>query len=112
MDDLISRQAAIDALKRAEALTRAFGYHHVIETIRELPTADLSEYCDTLWKTAYERGKAEADPRKGKWIEKDDGWGDVYYECSCCKEAFMLIDGTPTGNNYYYCPNCGAKMEE
>ena len=36
--DLISRQAAIDALRRAEALTRAFGYHNVIETIRELPS--------------------------------------------------------------------------
>ena len=38
MNDLISRQAAIDALKRAEALTRAFGYHNVIDTIRELPS--------------------------------------------------------------------------
>lgn len=37
--DLISRQAAIDALKREEALTRAFGYHVVIDTIRELPSA-------------------------------------------------------------------------
>lgn len=36
--DCISRQAAIDALRRAEALTRAFGYHNVIETIRELPS--------------------------------------------------------------------------
>ena len=38
-DDFISRQAAIDALKREEALTRAFGYHVVIDTIRELPSA-------------------------------------------------------------------------
>ena len=38
-EDVISRQAAIDALKRAEALTRAFGYHVVIDTIRELPSA-------------------------------------------------------------------------
>jgi hypothetical protein len=39
MSDLISRQVAIEALKRAEALTRAFGYHFVIDTIRELPSA-------------------------------------------------------------------------
>lgn len=39
MSDLIDRQAAIEALRRAEALTRAFGYHNVIETIRELPSA-------------------------------------------------------------------------
>lgn len=45
--DTISRQAAIDALKRAEALTKAFGYHNVIDTIRELPSAE---------------------PRKGKWV--------------------------------------------
>ena len=38
-DDQIYRQAAIDALKRAEALTRAFGYHYVIDTIQELPSA-------------------------------------------------------------------------
>lgn len=43
MNDLISREAAIDALKRAEALTRAFGYHTVIETIRELPSAQPDE---------------------------------------------------------------------
>lgn len=36
--DLISRQSAIGALRRAEALTKAFGYHHVIDTIRELPS--------------------------------------------------------------------------
>lgn len=42
MDDLISRQAAIEALKRAEALTKAFGYHNVIETIRDLPSVQPS----------------------------------------------------------------------
>ena len=47
MSDLISRQAAIEALRRAEALTRAFGYHNVIETIRELPSAQPApcEFC-------------------------------------------------------------------
>ena len=39
MDDTISRQAAIDALKREEALVRAFGYHNAIDAIRELPSA-------------------------------------------------------------------------
>ena len=38
-EDLIRRREALDALRRAEALTRAFGYHNVIETIRELPSA-------------------------------------------------------------------------
>ena len=46
----------------------------------------------------------------GCWIE-NDGWdGDVYYECSVCKEAFCMMDGTPIDNMYYYCPHCGAAM--
>ena len=48
-DDLISRQSAIEALKRAEALTRAFGYHNVIETIREVPSAEPS-YAQSIGK--------------------------------------------------------------
>ena len=79
MDDLINRQAAIDALdvlcqehrykipgKREtysqyneawqDALDRAEG------AIVNLPSADidLSGFSDKLWHTAYERGKAEA----------------------------------------------------
>lgn len=52
----------------------------------------------------------EPQRKTGKWIEQDDGWDGVYYECSCCKEAFTLIDGTPSDNLYNYCPNCGADM--
>ena len=39
MDDLISRRAAIDALKRDEALVRAFGYQHAIDAVQALPSA-------------------------------------------------------------------------
>ena len=58
---------AIDAVRRSEALDRAFGYGHAVDALRELPSAqpDLSEYSDKLWKKAYERGKAEAQQR---WI--------------------------------------------
>lgn len=52
MDDLISRQTAIDALRRAEALTRAFGYHYVIDTVRELPSAQpepSDAYMKAVW---------------------------------------------------------------
>lgn len=54
--DCIDRQAALDALKRAEALTRAFGYHIVIDTIQELPSAQPEIiYCS-------ECKHAEVDP--------------------------------------------------
>jgi len=40
MSDLISRDDAIEALRRAEALTRAFGYHNVYDAIRDVPSAE------------------------------------------------------------------------
>ncbi len=39
MGDLIDRQAAIDAVRRSEALDRAFGYGHAVDALRELPSA-------------------------------------------------------------------------
>lgn len=34
------------------------------------------------------------------------------YECSNCKNPFTLLEGTPKQNTYFYCPNCGCKMDE
>ena len=105
MSDLIDRQAAIDAIERN-------AYRHtyldqIISIIEQMPTADLSEYCDKLWKTAYERGKAEAHPKKGKWIKGigENGVNTSLY-CDQC--------GYENGHWYEwnFCPNCGAKMEE
>ena len=93
MNDLIDRQAAIDALKRAEALTRAFGYHFVIDTIRELPSA-------------------QPEPKEGHWILRESPDGGEQYECSECGVLWEFNDGTPEDNEAYFCPNCGAKMVE
>lgn len=55
MSDLIERQAAIEALRRAEALTKAFGYHNVIDTVRELPSAQPEpHYCrECKWSRCH-----------------------------------------------------------
>ena len=47
-----------------------------------------------------------------EWIEDEDMYGDPIYRCSNCGEHFILEEGTPTDNGYFYCPNCGAKMDE
>lgn len=69
MHDVISRQAAIDALSGQISVTGDINAKAVQNYIRmvnqrlhELPSAqpDLSGYSDRLWKAAYERGKAEA----------------------------------------------------
>ena len=46
--------------------------------------------------------------KKGQWIyiQDQDAW-----ECSECKDAFILFEGTPKDNNYNHCPNCGIEME-
>lgn len=94
MNDLISRQAAIEALKRAEALTRAFGYHFVIDTIRELPSA-------------------HPERKKGKWIYGEDEYGIDGYHCDKCG-FFVPWDYTHKFidfiKDYHFCPNCGADM--
>lgn len=48
--------------------------------------------------------------KHGKWIETDQFLEELIYSCSVCKEAFVLIDGTPKDNLWNYCPYCGAKM--
>ena len=48
--------------------------------------------------------------KKGKWIEINLGYGGINYGCSCCKEVFILMDGTPFDNLYFFCPHCGADM--
>ena len=102
MDDLISREAAIDALGECpynwndwpEEIQAVNDWQDAIESIKNVPAVDA------------------APVAHGKWIEKrytqpigDDRHVNVVsYFCSACN-----------GEHYYggvnYCPNCGAKMD-
>ena len=69
-----------------------------------------SEHC-LLYKIAtrlYTAGYRKQS--EGEWVEKDDGFGGVYYDCTACGCSWTTIDGTPMENNMNYCPECGAKM--
>ena len=84
MDDLISRQAAIDILDAFQVKVETgedFAYSWARMRMTELPSVQ---------------------ERKGRWIKHNDylGWA---YLCSECNH-FLTI-------KYNYCPNCGAKME-
>ena len=48
--------------------------------------------------------------KSAEWIEDEDMYGDPIYRCSNCEARFVLEEGTPEDNEYYYCPTCGAKM--
>lgn len=97
MDDLISRQAAIDNLERYRELfswddgdrERAI-LSRVIKELQSMPSAE----------------------KKGKWIPQDHNYkyGNVstcLYFAPVCSEC-----GNSGDFNMNYCPNCGARMEE
>lgn len=101
MDDLISRQAAID---KADSLYRdtkndecymITGYNHAISDIRAILKSLPS---------------AQPERKTGHWI-KTARWGRVYY-CDQCRN-YLDFDGVNVGRgSTNFCPNCGAKMDE
>lgn len=116
MDDLISRQAAIDSV--IEITYDQTALHHgwvspyyVVNRLEYLPTAEpmTGLYVDGF-NDGYKAGKEAAEPRKGKWIDGNEGkWNTAYCpKCSVCGTPFYGIEPV----RYHYCPNCGAKMEE
>ena len=86
MDDLISRQAAIDAL--IEGFFPKRGIDAAICAIEDLPSAER-------------QGKWVNE--KYRWIKSISMWWSAAYECSVCGEAGI--------KDWHYCPNCGARME-
>ena len=83
MDDLISRQQAIEAVKFYETLCDP--YPRVIESLEKLPTIE---------------------PRKGRWIQDvayydEEGCPCIVTRCDQCGNVH------PVDN---FCPNCGADM--
>ena len=93
MDDLISRQAAIDALNKLRESTYEVNYgvfdsDDAITLIASLPPKE---------------------PKKGKWI-KTASWGRVYY-CNQCRN-YLDFDGVNAGRgSTNFCPNCGCRMD-
>ena len=96
MDDLISRQAAIDALDEIEAeVADGYGYQYA------------------KWREYFvEMPSAQHEPHEGHWILRESPDGGEQYECSECGVLWEFNDGTPEDNEAYFCPNCGAKMDE
>ena len=85
MDDLISRQAAIDVADAVWSVTGDKNVAKVWDQIKDLPSA-------------------KPERKKGKWINRSlnilyPEW--ARYTCSVCGEH---------SNRYDYCPNCGADM--
>ena len=94
MDDLISRQTAIDAADRAD--------------YTELAVEDVKKVTDEVIKELKQLPSAQTERKKGKWIRITDEVFADRFECSECGKL-------PPIENFEwwlsdYCPNCGADM--
>lgn len=122
MNDLISRQAAIDEIDKNRQALLSLGMdgaehilvHYGRRVIEELPTIEpkmvVEDYCRprNLMVVAAEDFHQLEKPKHGEWLCGDDMF--EYAICSCCE----WDSGEPweyAKEHFRYCPNCGAKME-
>ena len=118
--DLISRQAAIDALRKCQTYKFAVTEPRMIMladasiVIENLPSAQPESICvakvtmtDEQVKEAFEKATCQIlavqpERKKGKWIDKSGGIEGAWNYCSVCGEQAIDL--------YDFCPNCGADM--
>lgn len=126
MDDLISRQAAINWIINLSAdigkvqHQELWHYEQALDEIRalleqtaepEITEDQVKEYCYlrnlvVITKECFEVLKRNHEPRRGRWRAVKSELGDYthYFVCSLC-------DGIGD-ETMRYCPDCGARMEE
>lgn len=91
MDDLISRQAALEIKFSNGMVRRGVAYVRVNELVDELKALPT----------------IQPKPHKGHWIPVTNGRGG--HECEICHD---YAPSYQSGNEYLanFCPNCGADM--
>ena len=67
--------------------------------------------CNT-YSTSFTINPPQPSIKHGHWIRTPYTDYDDTYECSVCGDSWTFIEGTPKDNEAYYCPKCGAKMDE
>ena len=90
MNDLISRQAAIDAIYALSNYTIAW-LESAVDEIEALPSA-------------------QPEQQEGQWIDAvipNDNGGLPVQVCDQCNTFFPLAY---TGGGHSFCPHCGARM--
>ena len=88
MQDLISRQAAIDA----------YGDWYVEEGTEEGFIGTVKQLLEGL-------PSAQPERKTGKWINE----GRII-RCNKCKIGYATVKGMKSALTYNFCPNCGADM--
>ena len=79
------------------------------------PLSDIYTYeCDCIERYCadFKDRSRFVELKPAEWIEDEDMYGGPIFRCSNCEARFVLEEGTPEDNEYYYCPTCGAKIQE
>jgi len=108
MSDLISRQAAIDAMETWDK----FGCDPDGKLVRYDDDKHYIPYVhyEDMVHAIKHLPSAQPERKTGHWI-KTARWGRVYY-CDQCRN-YLDFDGVNAGRgSANFCPNCGAKMNE
>lgn len=86
-DEYIRRS---DALKGVELFQCGWAEIEAVHSdyIERLPAADVAPVVHARWERV-----------RSNWY------------CTGCHKGYRITNGSPTANNFAYCPNCGAKMD-
>ncbi len=107
--DLISKQAAIDAIEMVE-------WYHLNQHKEMVSGANSDEH--QAWYKAedvYEAIEAvpSAEPKTGEWIHSPNGIDrDFMWECSECGNTIYSETEKDRKEFHAYCGRCGADMRE
>ena len=103
MNDLISRQAAIDAVKK-----NTFRLTFAEEQNCEGHVAWSAEavYSDVMEGALLDLPSAQPEQKRGKWID----YANSHCECSVCHTEWSYFQNEV--ECFEFCPNCGANMRE
>ena len=109
MSDLISRQAAIDAIRASTKKYRGFMEMEMytdddaVEAVESLPSAQPEH----IVKVINAQPTIEPERKRGKWIICTEAFEETFHtgcRCSVCNYW------KPMGI-WNFCPNCGAEMK-
>ena len=109
MGDLISRQAAINALdKQIELCNKALGSFDIStkdEYAIKVERASLKAYREQLENLP----SAQPEIKTGRWIYEETQYKISSYRCSECGRHVLYESKSDVCEAYPYC-HCGAKM--
>ena len=110
MSDLISRQAAIDAVKK-NTCRRTFAEEQNCDG--HVAWSAEAVYSDVMEGALLDLPSAQPERKTGKLIyESAYNW----FRCNVCKKIYppeflQYFDSCQYQPGFNFCPNCGAKME-